>query len=321
MRRKMSASLWMALAFLLLIFFVVVSSYAGPRHRGRMNREDGDQVRAISVDGRERTFLVHVPPSYKPGQPVPLVLIFHGGGRGSGRGIARRTGFNRLADQHGFIAVYPDGYRSNWNDGRGTTDAERAGIDDISFVRQMLRDLQDRFTIDRRRIYAAGISNGGMFVNRLGCELADRLAAIAFVVGPMPAPVALRCEPQRPLSVLGIFGTEDPLIPWRGGEVRGGDRGPILGVEETINLWVRKNGCGARGETEILPRRVEDGTVVKKTSYRGCRENRRVVLYTIEGGGHVWPPARPVSRRAGRSSQNIDASRAIWEFFATQPPR
>lgn len=352
----MDLSSWVVIGLVFLLCVMLFSSCVGPHRRGRLvgqrrgypvrpvNTEarpvDGvargdrdeafprpigvrpdEQMHRLSLDGRERTFFVHVPAAYSSARPVPVVFVFHGGGRGSGRGIARRTGFNRLADAHGFLAVYPDGYRSNWNDGRGTTDAERAGVDDVSFVRLMLRELEDRFAIDRRRIYAVGVSNGGMFVNRLGCELADRFAAIAFVVGPMPAPVAPRCEPRRPISVLGIFGTEDPLIPWRGGEVRGGDGGPILGVEETIDLWVRRNGCRARGYTEVLPRRVDDGTVVKRTTYRGCREEREVVLYTIEGGGHVWPPAKPASRRAGRSSQNIDASQAIWAFFSAQPPR
>jgi polyhydroxybutyrate depolymerase len=133
-------------------------------------------------------------------------------------------------------------------------------------------------------MYAVGLSNGGMFVNRLGCELSDRFAGIAFVVGPMPAPIARRCEPQKPISVLGIFGTADPLIPWRGGEVQGGDRGFILGAEETIELWARSNGCLAPKKPEVLPSQVDDGTVVKRTVYHGCKGGREVVLYAIEGG-------------------------------------
>jgi len=341
----MNSSLWFVVGIFLLILLLAFGSYRLHR-RGRLDRypradpihpvnadtgrpplpSDSDSDRddltyRINVHGRERTFTVHIPVSYPSSRKLPVLFVFHGGGRGSARGIARRAGFNRLADSYGFIVLYPTGYRSSWNDGRGTTDAEREGIDDIAFVRRIIDELEGRFAIDHKRMYAVGSSNGGMFVNRLGCELSDRFAGIAFVIGPMPAPIARRCEPQKPISVLGIFGTADPLIPWRGGEVQGGARGFILGAEETIELWARSNGCLARRKTEVLPSQVDDGTVVKRTVYHGCKEGREVVLYAIEGGGHVWPPARPTSWRAGKSSQNLDASQVIWSFFASQPPR
>lgn len=327
--RDMNRSSWAALISFGIVLLTLGSwglSLGAWRPRGGRESQtrplpSDDPTYTVNVRGRERTFIVHTPGSSSSARPMPVVLAFHGG-RGSGQRMVNFTGFNKLSDTYGFIVVYPNGYQSSWNDGRGSTEAERAGIDDIAFVKAMIDDLGRRFTIDQKRIYATGVSNGGMFSNRLGCELSDQLAGIAVVIGPMPAPIAPRCEPQRPISVLGVFGTEDPAIPWRGGEVQVGARGPILGVEATIDLWVKKNACQSPAKIEALPTRVADGTTVKRTTYGVCKEGRDVVLYTIEGGGHAWPPAGPAVREvAGRSSRNLDASQVIWDFFAGQPPR
>jgi polyhydroxybutyrate depolymerase len=189
-------------------------------------------------------------------------------------------------------------------------------MDDIAFVKALYDEIGERFTIDRQRIYAAGISNGGMFVNRIGCELSDSFAAIASVVGPLPAPLVRRCASGRPISVLGIFGTDDPVIPWEGGQVRAGDRGPILGVEATIDFWVKRNGCQRSGTSDVLPTRVDDGTKVTRTIYSECLGKREVVFYRIDGGGHAWPPMQSRHRKAGKSSKNLDATEIIWTFFS-----
>ena len=320
----MSLVIWPSLALVLLILLVLVRrSRLGERSGVRVARisRGRDETRTLWINGIARTFHVHVPDKLAASRPASVVLVFHGGGRGRGRSIARRTGFSALSERHECLAVYPDGYGFGWNDGRGTTEAERAGTDDVAFVRAVIDDLENRFFIDRERIYAVGLSNGGMFVNRLGCELSDRLAAIAVVCGPMPEPLATRCRPERPISVLGIFGTADPFIPWEGGEVRGGDRGQVLGAEAMIDLWVKSNRCDSRPVTEVLPTVIEDGTVVERTTYGGGDEGRTVVLYRIEGGGHSWPCGRTAPRRGARSSLNLDATRVIWEFFLAQPPR
>jgi len=318
-----------SILFLLLVPLIIIDvACAGTLRERLRDRVHGkgtgsDAARsteAIRVNGRERTFILHVPSRYNTSEPVPVLFAFHGG-RGTGPKMATMTGFNELADAQGFLAVYPNG-QTQWNDGRGTTDAEKAGIDDVAFVRAMIEHLGNKFRINRQRIYAAGISNGGIFTNRLGCEFSEQLAAIAFVVGEMATPMAARCELRKPISVLGIFGTDDPLMPWKGGQVQGGERGPVLGAEATMDLWVRKNACQTPGTAAVEPPRVNDGTLVKKTTYSRCKEGREVVFITIEGGGHAWPPAGPASTRiTGRSSRNLNASQVVWGFFSEQPPR
>lgn len=279
------------------------------------------QARSIIVGGQERTFLLYVPAAYDPRTPVPLVLVFHGG-RGTGEKMAEQTQFHRLGGSKGFIVVYPDGYNNGWADGRGTTKAERAGINDVVFVKALIDRLTKELSIDETRIYATGVSNGGIFSNRLGCELAERFAAIAPVVGPMAPSVASRCQPTKPISVLGMYGTSDPLIPWEGEEVRGGDRGPILGVQATMDLWGKLNGCRSPYSREHMPVRVHDNTRIWRETYSECRKGVEVILYAIEGGGHAWPPNEPRSKRiAGISSQNIDATQTIWSFFENHPSR
>jgi polyhydroxybutyrate depolymerase len=279
------------------------------------------QEKSILVDGRTRTFQVYVPRSYTPRIPTALVLAFHGRG-GNGNKMAEITHFERFAERDGTIVVYPDGYENTWNDGRGTTKAERAGVDDVAFVKTLIYHLTKEFNIDENRIYAVGVSNGAIFSHRLGCELSDRLAAIATVVGQITPRVVSRCHPIKKISVLGIYGTSDPLNPWEGGKETKGGRGAILSVRETMDLWTRFNGCRRPQERESLPVRVNDGTRVWRERYVGCNEGVEMILYGVEGMGHTWPPRPPAfERMAGKTSGNLDASEVIWNFLMSHSRR
>jgi polyhydroxybutyrate depolymerase len=238
--------------------------------------------------------------------------------------VAKQTGFSDDADREGFLVVYPDGIEHNWNDGRGTTDAERLGVDDVKFVRALIEELTRTFPIDPARIYATGVSNGGIFTHRLGCELADVLAAIGPVIGPIASPMASRCRSSRPISVIGIQGTADPFIPIQGGEEGWqsglGDGGLVESAEDTMALWAAKNGCAPTPRKDTLPARVNDGTHVQRIVYSPCRDGTEVHYYLVDGMGHGWPPKPPRSERlSGRTSQNLNATELIWEFFQPHP--
>jgi polyhydroxybutyrate depolymerase len=270
------------------------------------------EPRTLRVNGVERTYLVDVPPSYRPGTPAPLVMVFHGAG-GSGRRLAPHTGFSRLAGREGFVTVYPDGLGRRWNDGRSAL----ATQDDVGFVKALLDTLERELTLDSTRVYAAGISNGAMFSYRLACELPGVFAAIAPVAGATPANLAESCGRTAPVSVLAIQGTADPLLPYAGGV--GGGRVSVLSAAGSIAFWARVAGCGAAPAVTDEPDRVRDGTRVRVTMYSGCRDGRAVELYTMEGGGHTWPGGPPVGRSVGRVSREIDATALIWAFFARHP--
>jgi polyhydroxybutyrate depolymerase len=267
----------------------------------------------LRVNGIERTYLLYVPASYRPGTPAPLVMVFHGAG-GSGRRMAPHTGFSRLAARAGFVAVYPDGLRRRWNDGRSVALTQN----DVGFVRALLDTLQHELSLDSTRVYATGISNGAMFSYRLACDLPGVFAAIAPVAGATPANLTPGCAETTPVSVLAIQGTADPLLPYGGGGV-GGGRGSVLSATESIAYWAKVAGCGEAPVVTEEPDRVRDGTRVRLMAYSGCRDGRGVELYTVQGGGHTWPGGPPVGRSVGRVSREIDATALIWEFFARHP--
>jgi polyhydroxybutyrate depolymerase len=270
--------------------------------------------RTLRVDGVSRDYLVYLPPAYRPERPAPLVLVFHGGG-GRARGIAPHTGFSRLAEREGFVAVYPEGLDRRWNDGRGYG----ASHDDVGFVRALLDTLRRELAIDPRRIYATGISNGAIFSYRLACDMPGVFAAVAPVAGAMPVDLAPSCAHAEPVSVLAMQGTADPLMPYAGGGVAS-RRGRVFSAEESVGFWARVAGCGGPVTVTEEPDRVADGTRVRHTDFGPCLDRRRAVeLYTIEGGGHTWPGGPPAGRAVGRVSRELDATALIWSFFLQHP--
>lgn len=288
--------------------------------------------KTMDFGGKTRAYLLHVPPARDKAKPAPLVLVFHGAG-GDGALMARLTGFNELADKHGFIVAYPDGYKNNWNDGRGIPmwPAHRENIDDVGFISALIEHLTKTLNVDRKRVYATGISNGGMISWRFGCELSGKLAAIAPVTRTLTEKMAQSCHPPRPLPVLMITGIADPLVPWDGGEQNMGQgvTVKVLSAQQTVAHWVKHNGCAANATiTELPDKDPRDGTRVRREVYGSCKAGADVVLYAIEGGGHTWPKLKSagaplvdsaMAQRLGKTSRDIIASEVIWEFFSKHP--
>lgn len=272
------------------------------------------------MDGRTRTYQLHVPAVYDGTRPAALVLVFHGGG-GSGANIARWTGFDALSERVGFLVVYPDGVNRHWIDGRNAPFQNRAGVDDVAFITALLDALAAEFRIDSRRVYAAGISNGAMFCHFLALHLPDRIAAIAPVAGGLPEPEAAAPLPGGSVAVIAFNGTADALVPFEGGPIVR-DRGRVLGARATARRWADLNGCAPRPVSAALPDLdPRDGTTVTRETWSGGRDGAEVVLYVIEGGGHAWPGVEKWRyRRAGEVvSRDIDATALIWEFFERHP--
>ncbi len=277
----------------------------------------GDHTRSVKVDGRTRTYLAHVPPGYDGAKAVPVVLVFHGGG-GNAEQMPRFCGINDTADREGFLAVYPSGTGRaakllTWNAGNCCGYAQKQNVDDVAFVRTLLDDLARAARVDRKRVYATGMSNGAMLAYRLASELSDRIAAVAPVAGPMGTAT---CRPKRPVPVIHFHGTADRFAPFRGGRGEKSLSGTdFYSVEHSVRAWVKANGCKETPTVVRLPKRVEDGTAVVRKTYGGGRDGSEVVLVVIEGGGHTWPGREPRLKALGRSTRNVSANDVMWAFF------
>jgi polyhydroxybutyrate depolymerase len=217
------------------------------------------------------------------------------------------------------VLVYPEGVQKNWNDGRPTV-PNQLGINDVGFFNQMCNYMINNYSVDGKKIYATGISNGGFMSTRLGCELSNRIAAIAVNAATIEAKIiAPNCNPGRPVPALYIHGTTDPLVPFLGGQITAGGTagGTILSHFQVIEKWVALNGCNSTPTITDLPDISNDGTSIKQRVYSGGTNGSEVVSYVIMNGGHTWPQGYQYLNEAiiGKTSQDMNACEVIWTFF------
>lgn len=274
----------------------------------------------LTHDGRNRFFLLHVPPAFGGLEgPLPLILVLHGGG-GTAKGMVKLTQgrFNELADEAGFLVVYPQGIKRRWNEGRDGLSAStpEGQVDDVGFFRALIEHLQAEYKADPARMFVTGISNGGLMSFRLACDLPDKIKAIAPVTASIPRSLETHCSRPAEVGLLLINGTDDPLVPYDGGQITalGRERGEVLSTDETIALWLSKRNCRDQADLASLPDLApDDGTTVTVVAYPDCN----VALYRIEGGGHTWPGGWQYlgEKRIGQTSREIDAAAEIWRFF------
>jgi len=288
---------------------------------------------SILAGGLKRTYLLHIPLTYDNTKSMPLLIVLHGGG-GTGKNMVKLTmgRFDEISDKRGFVVVYPDGIEKHWNDGRNSEKSSyrinRENVDDVGFIAALIDHLIKGMNIDPKRVYVTGMSNGAIMSYRLGCELSEKIAAIAPVAGSIPQNLLLTCSPSRPISVLAINNVNDPLVPFEGGDVTGpyGLRklGKVLSVSESVKFWVNHNKCSTAPVITYEPDKdPQDGTRIKKETYRNGKNNTEVVLYIIEGGGHTWPGGYQYlnERIIGKTSRDMNAAEVIWNFFEKQSIR
>jgi len=265
--------------------------------------------------GVERTYVIHRPPG-APAGPRPMVVSLHGR-LGQGKGQERLTGMDAVADREGFLLVYPDGIDRSWADARAVTPASQKKVDDVGFLTALIRQLVDQEHADPKRVFVAGTSNGAEMAHTLACRAPELIAAIAPVVGNLPAALEA-CEIKGHVSVAMFLGTEDPLMPYGGGSVKSDVGGAVLSADASLQAWGKSNGCQAAASDTSLPDvDPADGTRVVRRSLTGCPAGTEVRLYRVEGGGHTWPGGWQYlpERVVGRTSRDLNASEEIWRFF------
>ena len=266
------------------------------------NRNNG----SIISSGEKRRYLLYVPGSYDRSKPAPLVISLHGAG-GWPTQQMNLSEWNRLADEYGFIVVYPSGVNGGgpriWHVGSG------AGLmRDVRFISDLIDKLEASYNIDPARIYANGFSNGGGMAFVLSCALADRIAAVGMVGAAQTLPWSW-CTEHRAVPMIAFHGTADPMALYNGGQSWVAPR-PFPAVPTWTANWARRNRC--------RPKPVESAVAadVTRREYVNCADDADVVLYTVRGGGHQWFGGQPLPEWfVGPYSRSINTTRQMWTFF------
>ena len=256
----------------------------------------------IISSGERRRYLLYVPESYNPELLTPLVINIHGFVQWPANQM-QVSQWNELADKHGFIVVYPSGtgFPLRW---RVTDEPEK----EVAFFSDLISKLVQEYNIDSSRIYANGLSNGGGMTLLLACRLSEQITAVGAVAGAFRS----ACEDnagQRPVPAIFFHGKEDPLVPYAGGVYERTGM-PFPSIPEFVASYAQENGCNPTPTTLM-----ETGNV-KGIRYSECNQDADVVFYSITDGGHTWPGGSPLPEWiAGKTSQEIDATQLMWEFF------
>ncbi len=274
----------------------------------------GMNVLRIESEGRQRCSLLYLPPDYEDGRTLPVILSLHGFASNP-HGQRAFSQWEQVAAQVQAVVLYPQGtgFPQRWN-----ADSEFGvdGADDVSFIRDLIEQLNDQIPIDGRRLYLTGFSNGGAMALRLACELSKQFAAAATVATPVTPDLA-NCRPERSIPLLVFHGTEDQIVPYQGRRAEDWsaraleDRMPtphLLAAPQWVSLWAENYGCN-KDPDPVLRVGSVSGVV-----YEGCPADAQVVFYTIGGGGHSWPGGWRIPF-VGETTKDIFASEVMWEFF------
>lgn len=276
----------------------------------------GDIWIHVASGGRDRAALLHVPSSLQNKKKrAPLVLDFHHF-NGTPEREAALSGLSELADERRLLVAYPAGIGGSWNAGQCCGQAWQDGVDDVGFTRDLIDAISAEHSVDPSRIFVTGMSNGALMAHRLGCELADRIAAIAPIAGVLHVPPET-CEPVRPISVLHVHGTADSVIPYGGGlgEVPVPVPGSLefISVAQSLAVWRERDGCA-----DVSHRTHAHGDTTCR-AWSICADEVEVEHCAVEGGGHTWPGGGDLPSVFGPKSETFHASERLLDFFEEHP--
>jgi polyhydroxybutyrate depolymerase len=282
---------------------------------------------SITINGVTRTFNATLPST----KPAPLVIVLHGNSQ-TAEDMATRTSWPKVAAREKFGVVFPDGLNRAWADLRPlesrATRVPPEGTDDVAFITKLIEKYVGNGSADPKRIYVAGVSNGGAMAMTMICKRADLFAAGASVIFNLTDESAEACQPSRPVPMLMMNGTADPLIPYEGG--RGTSRFAVDGywsTEKTINFWRHIDGCEEQdaASSDLDDRDPDDQSTVTRIAST-CPQGHDVLLYRINDGGHRMPGSFPDTRfprmvnyMLGPQNHDIDGAETIWAFFKQFP--
>lgn len=275
---------------------------AGDLH-GPAGGED-DVVRTIATGGQQRVYRLGVPRNSDNRSPQPLVLDFHGSGS-SAAAQTVYTQFPRKAEGRGYMVVALDAIAGKWE--LFPTDGSKGT--DLAFIKAVLAEVSGQFCIDERRVFATGISLGSAMATDLACTLREQVAAVGNVAEEVVFP---GCD--RVLPVIAFHGTADPLVPYKEGDIAAGrPNAGLPGTEHNMTGWAQRDRCNPQ------PQLTDIGTDVVHSVWPGCSRGSAVELYTVKGGGHTWPGSPIKVDFLGHTTDQIDATTLILDFFDAHP--
>jgi polyhydroxybutyrate depolymerase len=244
---------------------------------------------ALTSGDTTRTALVHVGRSYDGSRRLPLVLAFHGS-FGSGQNMRLFSGLDAIADDLGFIVAYPDAI-PNW---------DYEGEPDLDFTRDLIAHLAGRLGVAPDRVYAAGMSRGGLFALHLACRLPRNFGAVGVVAATLREDLSRGCDRAARLPLVLAVGSEDGSTP-----LEGAPRAGYLSADATSRVFAGRNGCdlGAPRGLTWADDTVDDARRVRFERFTGCRDGAATELWVMEGAGHEWYRG------------DVDISRALAAFF------
>lgn len=286
-------------------------SNAAPRVVKQKKIKFGRSRHTMMLDGLFRAYYLHIPKSFSREKRVPLIIVLHGG-LGDARSAEWDSIMSKQADKDNFVVAYPNGHLRTWNAGQCCGIARAQNVNDVNYIRTLIKKLHVDLNIDPDRVYVAGLSNGGMMAYRLASELSDVIAAVAPVEGCMYE------QPEEftgPVSVIAFHGKSDTVVKYDGGTGWVGTyQLKATPVQPTIAYWTKRNQC------DTTPIREEDENLVKEV-YRNGKNGTEVCLYTIKDGGHAWPGGRRASFVFDRPSKCVSATEVMCQFFWAHPRR
>lgn len=280
----------------------------------------GDYLFSILHQEIPRYYKVHVPKTYTGKESVPLLFVFHGGG-GDMEIQSNEEYYHQISksEEIGNIVVFPNGYSeyksgkiATWNAGNCCGEAKKQNIDDLGFVKSILKHLKQKLNVDEKRIFSTGMSNGAMMSYQLACFMTEDFAAITAVAG---TDNTIDCKPQKPISIFHIHAKNDDRVLFYGGAGSSfTDRTLVtdfVSVNKSISKWVQFNGC------QTVPKIVLKNQGAQCEEYSGCKDGVKVKLCVTEDGGHSWPGGKKPSilLGGGPPSKAISANEEMWDFF------
>jgi len=295
--KKNKKRIWYIIIGLIIIIWAGLSTQFGTNGR-------------VESSGQIREFLIHIPGSYNPDLPAPLVISIHGFVQWPANQESV-TRWNDVADENGFLVVYPKGtgFPLRWN--TRPSEADPGAVEEeLQFFSDLIDHLSSSYNIDPSRIYVNGMSNGGGMSDLLACKLSDKIAAFGGVAGAYVYPRE-DCHPSHPMPVIAFHGLDDQIVNYQGGDSSRAERYDYLAVEDWAAGWAEFNSCGSSPELSVITDQIT------RTHYSSCAEDAEVILYTIADGGHTWPGGRKLPVWiAGHTNPDIHASELMWEFFS-----